>query len=111
MLPKSTDTSNSKKIFQRFLSTVHSSNSSSNEDEEVVDSNMTLSEKLQNIGDNCNKAEKCSNAERNQRFGKELAVFESTKEKTNNNSKLYEALKWVKHQKLLTLLTCNLYKF
>ena len=49
--------------------------------------------------DKCNKAEKCSNAERNQRFGKELAVFESTKEKTNNISKLYEALKLVKRQK------------
>ena len=40
--------------------------------------------------DKCNEAEKCSNGERNQRFANELAVFESTKEKTNNISKLYE---------------------
>ena len=99
VLPKSTATSNSKKMFQRFLSAVHPSNSSSSEGEEVVDSNMTLSEKLQNIVDKYNKVEKCSNAERNQRSGKELAVFESTKEKTNNISKLYEALKSAKHQK------------
>ena len=70
VLPKSTATSNSNKMFQRFLSTVQPSNSSSSEGEEVVDSNRTLSEKLQNIVDKCNKAEKCSNAERNQRFGK-----------------------------------------
>ena len=60
---------------------------------------MNLPEKLQNIVDKCNRAEKCSNAERNQRFAKELAVFESTKEKTNNISKLYEALKSVKRKK------------
>ena len=101
VLPMSIATSNSKKIFQRFLSTVQPSNSSSSEGEEVVDSNMTLSEKLQNIVDKCNKAEKCSNAERNQRSTKELAVFESTKDKTNNISKLYEALKSVKVKKNL----------
>ena len=88
VLPKSTATSNSNKMFQRFLSIVQPSISSSSEGEEVVDSNMTLSEKLQNIVDKCNKVENCSNAERNQRSGKELAVFESTKEKTNNISKL-----------------------
>ena len=88
-----------KKMFQRFFSTVQPSNSSFSVGEEVVDSNTTLKEKLQNIVDKCNKAEMCSNAERNQRFGKELAVFESTKEKTNNISKLYEALKSVKRQK------------
>ena len=93
MLPTSIATSNSKKIFHRFLSTIQPSNSSSSEGEGVVDSNMNLSEKLQNIVDKCNRAEKCSNAERNQRFGKELAVFESTKEKTNNISKHYKALK------------------
>ena len=97
MLPKSNATPNSKKMFQRLFSTVELSNSSSSEGEEVVDSNRTLSEKLQNIMDKCNEAEKCSNAERNQRFAKELAVFESTKEKTNNISKLYDALKSVKH--------------
>ena len=85
--------------FQRLFSTVQPSNSSSSEGEEVVDSNMNLSEKLQNIVDKYNKAEKCSNAERNQRFAKELAVFESTKEKTNNISQLYEALKSVKRNK------------
>ena len=58
-----------------------------------MDSNRTLSEKLQNIMDKCNEAEKCSNAERNQRFGKKLAVFKSTKARTNNISKPYEAIK------------------
>ena len=76
---------------------------------------MTPSEKLQNIMDKRNKTEKCSNAERNQRFGKELTVFKSTKDKTNIISKLYEALKSLKrkkkHQNLQTLFTCNLYKF
>ena len=99
VLPKSTATSNSNKIFQRFLSIVQPSNSSSTEREEVVDSNITRSEKLKNIVDKCNNAEKCRNAERNQRSGKELAVFESAKEKTNNISKLYEALKSVKRKK------------
>ena len=75
VLPTSTATSNPKKIFQRFLSTIQPSNSSSSEGEEVADSNMNLSEKLQNIVDKCNKAEKCSNAKRNQRFAKQLAVF------------------------------------
>ena len=64
VLPTSTATSNSKKIFQRFLSTVQPSNSSSSESEEVVESNKTLSEKLQNIMDKCNEAEKCNNTER-----------------------------------------------
>ena len=36
---------------------------------------------------------------KNQRFSKELAVFKSTKDKTNNISKLYEALKSVKRKK------------
>jgi len=76
VLPMSIATSNSKTMFQRFLSAVHPSNSSSSEDEEVVDSNRTLSEKLENIIDKCNEAEKCSNVERNQCFRKELAVFE-----------------------------------
>ena len=70
VLPKSTATSNSNKMFQRFLSTVQPSNSSSSEGKEVVDSNMTLSEKFQIIVKKCNNTEKCSNAERNQRFGK-----------------------------------------
>ena len=75
VLSTSTATSNSKKIFQRFLSTIQPSNSSSSEGEEVADSNMNLSEELQNIVEKCNKAEKCSNAKRNQRFAKQLAVF------------------------------------
>ena len=75
-LSKSTITSDSKKIFQRLFSTVQLSNSSSSEGEEVVNTNMTLSEKLQNIVDKCNEAEKCSNTEPNQHFVKELAVFE-----------------------------------
>ena len=75
-LPKNTATSNSKKMFQRLLNTVQPSNSSSSEDEEVVDSNITLLEKLTNILNICNKAEKCSNAERNQCFAKEPSVFE-----------------------------------
>ena len=54
---------------------------------------MTLSEKLQSIMNKCNEDEKCSNAERNQHFSKELAVFESTKARTNNISKLYVAMK------------------
>ena len=56
---------------------------------------MTLSEKLQNIIDKCNEVAKCSNTERNKHFAEELEVFESTKERTNNISKLYEALKSV----------------
>ena len=76
-----------------------------------MNSNMTLSEKLQNIMDKCNEAEKCSNAERNQRFGKKLAVFKSTKEKTNNVSKIYEALKSLKRKKKtpkVANITCEL---
>ena len=69
VLPTSTATLNSKKIFRRFLSTVQPSNSSSSEGEEV-DSNRNLSEKLENIMDKCNEAEKCSNVERNQCFRK-----------------------------------------
>ena len=76
VLPMSIATSNSKKTFQRFLSAVQPSNSSSSEGEEVVDSNRTLSEKLENIMDKCNEAEKCSNTERSQYFSKELTVFE-----------------------------------
>ena len=49
VLPKSTATSNFKKLFQRLFSIVQPSNSS--EDEEVVNRNMTLSEKFQNIID------------------------------------------------------------
>ena len=41
----STAASNYKKMFQRLISTVQLSISSSSESEEVVDSNMTLSEK------------------------------------------------------------------
>ena len=42
---------------------------------------MTLSEKLQNIMDQCNEAEnKCSNTEQNQYFAKKLAVFKSGKD-------------------------------
>ena len=95
VLPKSTATSNSKKIFQRFLSTVQPSNSNSSEGEEVVDSNITLSDKLQNFIDKCNEAENCSNTERNQHFVKEPMVFESSKGRTNNISKHYETLKSV----------------
>ena len=58
-----------------------------------MDLNRTLSEKLQIIMDKCNEAEKRSNAGLNQRFGKELEVFESTEEKTNNISKLYSNAK------------------
>ena len=54
VLLKSTVNSNSKKKFQRLLITVQPSNSSSSEGEEVVDSYMNLSEKLQNIMDKCN---------------------------------------------------------
>ena len=78
VLPKSTATSYSNKMFQRFLSTVQPSNSSSSEGKEVVDSNMTLSEKLQNIVNKCNKAEKCSNTERNQRFEKKAIIISSS---------------------------------
>ena len=85
-------------MFQRLFSTVRPSNSSSSEGKEVVNPNMTLSEKLQSIMNKCNEDEKCSNAERNHRFAKELAVFESTKERTNNISMPYEALKSVKHR-------------
>ena len=74
VLPMSIATSNSKKMFQRFLSAVKPSSSS--EGEEEVDSNRTLSEKLENIMDKCNEAEKCSNVQRNQCFIKEPAVFE-----------------------------------
>ena len=52
------------------------SNPSFSEGEEVVNPNMTLSEKLQNIMDQCNEAEKCSNTEHNQHFEKEIAVCE-----------------------------------
>ena len=55
VLPKSTAILNSKKIFQRFLSTVQPSNSSSSEGEEVVDSNRNLSEKLQTSWTNVTK--------------------------------------------------------
>ena len=51
VLPKSTATSNSKKIFQRLFSTVQPSNPSSSDGENVVELNMTISEKLQNIMD------------------------------------------------------------
>ena len=64
VLPKSTVTSNSKKMFQQFFRTVQSSNSSSSEGEEVVNPNTTLSEKLHNIIGKRNEAEKCSNAKR-----------------------------------------------
>ena len=71
-----------------------------------MDLNWTLSENLENIMDKCNEAEKCSNAEWNQHFGKELADFESAKEKTNI-SKLYEALKLVKRKRNTTFFPCN----
>ena len=92
VLPMSIATSNLKKMFQLLFSTVQLSNSSSNEGDETVDWNMTLSEKLQNIMEKCNEAEKFSNTEWNQYFANYLAVFESTKQRTNNISKLYEAL-------------------
>ena len=56
---------------------------------------MTLSEKLQTIMKKCNEDENLSNIDRSQHIVKELAVFESTKERTNNISKLYEAVKSV----------------
>ena len=59
VLPKSTATSNSKKMFQRLFSTVQPSNSNSSKGEEVMDSNMTFSEKLQNIMDKWSETEKC----------------------------------------------------
>ena len=71
-----TPTSNSNKMFQHHYSTFQPSNSCYSKVEEVVDSNMALSEKLQNIMDKCNEAEKCSNTEPNQHFVKELAVLE-----------------------------------
>ena len=49
VLLKSTVTSNSKKMFQRIFNKILLSNSSSSEGEEVVNLNMTLPEKLQNI--------------------------------------------------------------
>ena len=58
-----------------------------------VDSNMTLSEKLHNIVDKCNEAEKCCNAEPT--FCKTTSCFESTKKRPNNISKLNEVLKLV----------------
>ena len=93
VLPMSIATSNSKKMFQQFLSAVNPSNSSSSESEEEVDSNITFSEKLQNIIDKCNETEKCSKTEWNQHFAKELSYFDWTKERTNNIFKFYEALK------------------
>ena len=75
VLSTSTATLNKKYIFQRFLSTVQPSNSSSSEGEEVVDSNMTLSEKLQNIMNKYNEAAECSNTERNQHFAKKTSGF------------------------------------
>ena len=51
VLPKSTATSISNKMFQLLFRAVQPSNSNSSEDEEVVDSNITLSEKLQNFMD------------------------------------------------------------
>ena len=95
MFPKSAVTSNWKKMFQRLFSTVQPSTWNSSEGEKVVNPKMTLSEKLQNIVDKNNEAEKCSNTERSQYFAKEQTVFESTKERTNNISKLYEGLKLV----------------
>ena len=75
VLPMSIATSNWKKMFQQFLSAVQPSNSSSIEGEEVVDSNRTLSQKLQNIMDKCNEAEKYSNTEGNKHFSEELVIF------------------------------------
>ena len=75
-LNKSTANSYTKKLFQRLISIiVQPSNLSSNEGEIVIDSDTTLSEKLQKIMDKCNEAEKCSNTERSQHLAKELAVF------------------------------------
>ena len=45
--------------------------------------------------DKCNDAKKWNDTERNQHFAKELTVFESTKERNNKISKLYEALRLV----------------
>ena len=75
VLHKSTATSNYKEMFKRFLSTAQLSNSSSSEGEEAVDSNMNLSEKLQNIMDKFTAAKKCSNTERNQHLAKGLAIL------------------------------------
>ena len=68
---------------------------SSSEGEKVGNPNRTLSEKIQNIVDKFDEAEKNSNTERNQHFAKELAVFELTKVRINNLSKLHKALKSV----------------
>ena len=56
LLPKSTATSNSNKMFQRLFCAVLPLKASCSEGEEVVDSNITLSEKFQNIMDKCNEA-------------------------------------------------------
>ena len=63
--------------------------SSSSEGEKVVDSKRTLSEKLEKTSWT-NVAKLKSAAIQKQYFAKDLAVFESTKERT----KLYEALKF-----------------
>ena len=57
VLPKSTATSNLKKMFQRLFIIVQPSSTS--KVEEVVNSNSTLSEKLYKIMDKCNVTEKC----------------------------------------------------
>ena len=76
VLPKSTATSYSKKMFHRPFSTVQPSNSSFSKGEEVADSNMTLSEQLQNIMDKYNEAEKGNNTELSQYIEKnKLVVF------------------------------------
>ena len=72
----STATSYTKELFQRLFSIiVQPSKSSSNEGENEMDSDTTLSEKLQNVMDKCYEAKKCNNAERTQYFAKELAGF------------------------------------
>ena len=65
VLPTYTATLNSNKMFQRLFSTIQPSNSSSIEGEEVVNPNISLSAKLQNIMDKSNEAKKCSNTEWN----------------------------------------------
>ena len=92
VIPKSTATSNAKKMFVQYNSAFKFMLS---ESEEIVDINMTLSVKLQTIMKKCNEDENLSNIDRSQHIVKELAVFELTKERTNNISKLYEAVKSV----------------
>ena len=62
-------------MFQWLFSTVQPWNLSSTEGEEVVDSDTTFLENLQNIMDKCNEAENDKITEQSQHFAKELVVF------------------------------------